>query len=41
MKQSSYCGANGHMSSTFPVLFLEYEIYLSVYENPPRLTRCL
>jgi len=23
------------------VLFLEHEIYLSVYENPPRPTRCL
>ena len=41
MKQSSYWGANGHLSSTIPVLFLEHEIYLSVYENPPRPTRCL
>jgi len=39
--QSSYWGANGHLSSTIPVLYLENEIYLKVYENPPRPTRCL
>ena len=33
--------ANGHLSSNISVLFLENDMYLSVYENPPRPKRCL
>jgi hypothetical protein len=29
------------LSSKIPVLFLEHKIYISVYENPQRPTRCL
>jgi hypothetical protein len=41
MKRSDYWGASGHLPSKIPVLFLEHEISLSFYENPPRPTRCL
>ena len=41
MKQSSYSRANCYLFSKIPMLFLEHEIYLSVYENPPRPTGCL